>query len=147
MPSSGLDRKSTRLNSSHLVISYAVFWLRSEEHTSELQSPCNLVCRLLLEKKNQNIAYTNTPAATRPRASGRPPRTRTARRAPLQRRRHELPRAHPPGQLVLFFFLMVRRPPISTLFPYPTLFRSPRSSLARPARPRSAIQVRQTLRA
>src|SRR5256885_9461117 len=25
--------------------------LRSEEHTSELQSPCNLVCRLLLEKK------------------------------------------------------------------------------------------------
>src|ERR1039457_7479149 len=26
---------------------------RSEEHTSELQSPCNLVCRLLLEKKQQ----------------------------------------------------------------------------------------------
>src|SRR3989454_7514075 len=26
-------------------------WKRSEEHTSELQSPCNLVCRLLLEKK------------------------------------------------------------------------------------------------
>src|SRR6266566_7560741 len=30
---------------------------RSEEHTSELQSPCNLVCRLLLEKKNK---HTNT---------------------------------------------------------------------------------------
>src|SRR5256885_4100809 len=29
-------------------------WLRSEEHTSELQSPCNLVCRLLLEKKKKN---------------------------------------------------------------------------------------------
>src|SRR2546426_4176718 len=28
---------------------------RSEEHTSELQSPCNLVCRLLLEKKKNNI--------------------------------------------------------------------------------------------
>src|SRR5688500_19973028 len=27
--------------------------MRSEEHTSELQSPCNLVCRLLLEKKNE----------------------------------------------------------------------------------------------
>src|SRR2546426_1748796 len=27
---------------------------RSEEHTSELQSPCNLVCRLLLEKKKTN---------------------------------------------------------------------------------------------
>src|ERR1039457_5596652 len=29
--------------------------IRSEEHTSELQSPCNLVCRLLLEKKKQNM--------------------------------------------------------------------------------------------
>src|SRR5256885_7692993 len=28
--------------------------IRSEEHTSELQSPCNLVCRLLLEKKKKN---------------------------------------------------------------------------------------------
>src|SRR5256885_9273123 len=28
---------------------------RSEEHTSELQSPCNLVCRLLLEKKNNSL--------------------------------------------------------------------------------------------
>src|SRR5256885_9967063 len=42
----------------------AGFWLvgpfglqaaRSEEHTSELQSPCNLVCRLLLEKKNEHL--------------------------------------------------------------------------------------------
>src|ERR1039457_4490596 len=31
---------------------------RSEEHTSELQSPCNLVCRLLLEKKNENVNYS-----------------------------------------------------------------------------------------
>src|SRR2546426_6085968 len=31
---------------------------RSEEHTSELQSPCNLVCRLLLEKKKKK--YHNT---------------------------------------------------------------------------------------
>src|SRR5256885_3777058 len=30
----------------------ATWFTRSEEHTSELQSPCNLVCRLLLEKKN-----------------------------------------------------------------------------------------------
>src|SRR5256885_10968922 len=29
-------------------------WARSEEHTSELQSPCNLVCRLLLEKKKHS---------------------------------------------------------------------------------------------
>src|SRR5258707_8761710 len=49
------DRKSTRLNSSHANISYAVFCLkkifRSEEHTSELQSPQYLVCRLLLGKE------------------------------------------------------------------------------------------------
>src|SRR2546426_8723190 len=30
------------------------YFFRSEEHTSELQSPCNLVCRLLLEKKKKN---------------------------------------------------------------------------------------------
>src|SRR5256885_3254430 len=36
--------------------------LRSEEHTSELQSPCNLVCRLLLEKK--------TPRRDRPPREG-----------------------------------------------------------------------------
>src|SRR5688500_20033471 len=35
--------------------SWGGYWApRSEEHTSELQSPCNLVCRLLLEKKKQN---------------------------------------------------------------------------------------------
>src|SRR2546426_1885159 len=38
---------------------------RSEEHTSELQSPCNLVCRLLLEKKKP--------------ATARPPSSRSAR--------------------------------------------------------------------
>src|SRR5256885_2916908 len=41
------------------------FGRRSEEHTSELQSPCNLVCRLLLEKKNS--APTNTKQFTPPR--------------------------------------------------------------------------------
>src|SRR5260370_11650682 len=41
-----------------------MLFLRSEEHTSELQSHLNLVCRLLLEKKkhrnNQNIRYLHT---------------------------------------------------------------------------------------
>src|SRR5256885_7265794 len=32
--------------------------LRSEEHTSELQSPCNLVCRLLLEKKQTTYSHS-----------------------------------------------------------------------------------------
>src|SRR3989442_10158737 len=47
------DRKSTRLNSSHVRISYAVFCLKKKEHTSELQSRPHLVCRLLLEKKKK----------------------------------------------------------------------------------------------
>src|SRR5256885_13085175 len=33
----------------------AAVGVRSEEHTSELQSPCNLVCRLLLEKKKVDV--------------------------------------------------------------------------------------------
>src|SRR2546426_5856401 len=39
---------------------------RSEEHTSELQSPCNLVCRLLLEKKKKKtyrLIYTSSKCA------------------------------------------------------------------------------------
>src|SRR2546426_5831026 len=39
---------------------------RSEEHTSELQSPCNLVCRLLLEKKNIPICASTGRPASRP---------------------------------------------------------------------------------
>src|SRR2546426_10514964 len=35
---------------------------RSEEHTSELQSPCNLVCRLLLEKKKKNTDTSLLPS-------------------------------------------------------------------------------------
>src|SRR2546426_6569413 len=42
--------KLTRPNGSEVI---KVALQRSEEHTSELQSPCNLVCRLLLEKKNE----------------------------------------------------------------------------------------------
>src|SRR5256885_7387324 len=34
--------------------------VRSEEHTSELQSPCNIVCRLLLEKKKENYEFHAT---------------------------------------------------------------------------------------
>src|SRR5256885_2987685 len=45
-------------------------WNRSEEHTSELQSPCNLVCRLLLEKKKKHqvvrqALYRHTPCPAR----------------------------------------------------------------------------------
>src|SRR5256885_7783943 len=53
VPAVGLSRAASQQGAA--VISPALragLWLgRSEEHTSELQSPCNLVCRLLLEKK------------------------------------------------------------------------------------------------
>src|SRR2546426_6532920 len=39
--------------------------VRSEEHTSELQSPCNLVCRLLLEKKNTTRQDKSLPTLQR----------------------------------------------------------------------------------
>src|SRR2546426_3330915 len=40
---------------------------RSEEHTSELQSPCNLVCRLLLEKKKNHVTVPSPHARVPPR--------------------------------------------------------------------------------
>src|SRR5436189_1447480 len=55
--------------------------LRSEEHTSELQSPMYLVCRLLLEKKNSHGATRPTQRFTRTPA--RP--LDTSRRAPIPR--------------------------------------------------------------
>src|SRR2546426_9221636 len=43
---------------------------RSEEHTSELQSPCNLVCRLLLEKKTKALrAHESTLSCRLPRTA------------------------------------------------------------------------------
>src|SRR2546426_2455779 len=49
-----VDQMVDRLNRLRQVVRRDVGRPRSEEHTSELQSPCNLVCRLLLEKKKDN---------------------------------------------------------------------------------------------
>src|SRR6266571_4221854 len=98
---------------------------RSEEHTSELQSHVNLVCRLLLEKKknfylknkkkkkkkknikilNKQIYYTLTIII-------------------LLTLFYNFFYFFFFFNFSLFFFLMIRRPPRSTLFPYTTLFRS-----------------------
>src|ERR1022692_2692233 len=98
--------------------------LRSEEHTSELQSPCNLVCRLLLEK---NITCYHSPARfpVLPRLSINPtPWQPRARSKCTLIKGQQCKGCKRLGCLVLFFFLMIRRPPRSTLFPYTTLFRS-----------------------
>src|SRR5256885_3511947 len=47
-------RGSVAQRSRRVAEPYTTSRSRSEEHTSELQSPCNLVCRLLLEKKKRN---------------------------------------------------------------------------------------------
>src|SRR6266550_3986861 len=82
------DRKSTRLNSSHGYISYAVFCLK---------------------KKKAGRQHLDAGAIF-----GVVPKPLWERRIALDVR--------------IFFFLMIRRPPRSTLFPYTTLFRSTRNS-------------------
>src|SRR2546426_7710822 len=52
-PSVCLAAKASQNLTPGPLLDSAKLLLRSEEHTSELQSPCNLVCRLLLEKKKR----------------------------------------------------------------------------------------------
>src|SRR5471030_2441889 len=96
--------------------------VRSEEHTSELQSLRHLVCRLLLEKKKTGLcrSYDGKHRQRRYRINAARERPRRPRALALSRRRG---RGDPPDRLHVFF-VMIRRPPRSTLFPYTTLFRS-----------------------
>src|SRR3989454_914816 len=96
-PSNPRDRKSTRLNSSHLVISYAVFCLKKKK---------------------------NTPAPSRATVL-RPSHTETLFSFHIFSCTPSYSHLHLSRLLLFFFFfLMIRRPPRSTLFPYTTLFRS-----------------------
>src|SRR3954465_11943294 len=94
---------------------------RSEEHTSELQSHDNLVCRLLLEKNTSDLAtqsYVTTPA--RPDYT-RPPRaaSRAPPRAAAPRGADATPADRAPSR---FFFFKVSRPSKLYPFPQPRLF-------------------------
>src|ERR1035438_10401004 len=94
-------------------------YARSEEHTSELQSLRHVVCRLLLEKKKTISRPASSIVPAPPAASPHitPP---GPSEAPQGFSRRSAPKATSPP---LFFFLMIRGPPRSTLFPYTTLFR------------------------
>src|SRR5476649_2933952 len=83
---------------------------RSEEHTSELQSHSDFVCRLLLEKKNAMLKAAERLMILLIDVF-------IVSSALLLAARLQ------PAILYFFFFLMIRRPPRSTLFPYTTLFR------------------------
>src|SRR3989337_245100 len=97
-----LDRKSTRLNSSHGSISYAVFCLK---------------------KKKKDSPYANS-SKTAFATGGSPPIPNRSRWSLGRAGEAPPPRRSPRVRARFFFFLMIRRPPRSTLFPYTTLFRS-----------------------
>src|SRR6185436_14862150 len=93
---------------------------RSEEHTSELQSPDHLVCRLLLEKKKKHFSHTvglktiySLPNRVTRVVAGSFCNHSWIACVVFFYLEHNF----------YFFFLMIRRPPRSTLFPYTTLFR------------------------
>src|ERR1019366_7471387 len=94
--------------------------IRSEEHTSELQSLTNLVCRLLLEKKKPKkqggglLRSTNLHVWAIAYLTWLGRIARGLGGSSIRRRRKPC----------FFFFLMIRRPPRSPLFPYTPLFRS-----------------------
>src|SRR6266571_2404022 len=96
------DRKSTRLNSSHMSISYAVFCLKKKNkkydcvfYIKKYVTGNDLsLKKTIIETGHHNITFILTYTA-----------------------------CALPFTLTSFFFLMIRRPPRSTLFPYTTLFR------------------------
>src|SRR5215475_3879881 len=104
------DRKSTRLNSSHVKISYAVFCLKKKKKICSVAWFIVEINRQLnepLSKYNLSLCFFCVFMFVLLRYFD----FRT--------------------YFVFFFFLMIRRPPRSTLFPYTTLFRSPRGVLTK----------------
>src|SRR3954466_5386489 len=108
-----LDRKSTRLNSSHTIISYAVFCLKKKPSTAWPR------LHLVVARAGWVVGVS------------RPAGSRALLVVPV---------------IVLVFFLMIRRPPRSTLFPYTTLFRSRRRGRARARAERRAARARRCIR-
>src|SRR5215204_6201146 len=100
------DRKSTRLNSSHTVISYAVFCLKKKKLIAE-----NSDIHTKIENKENSKILREVSVMF-----GAFPECYFYFACSFDK-------IHG-----VFFFLMIRRPPRSTLFPYTTLFRSPTST-------------------
>src|SRR6202521_2895304 len=91
---------------------------RSEEHTSELQSPQNLVCRLLLEKK-KNLKRQLESAGENLDSHIK----HTLSKPAVAAKKQDIVPVIQGTIEDAIFFLMKRRPPNSTPFPYTTLFR------------------------
>src|SRR6202022_132153 len=97
--------------------------VRSEEHTSELQSPDHLVCRLLLEKKKEQCMEPND--ELRVARWGQRGRRGDQRAVHSSVRPHDSTplRLYPPRALSSLFFLKKRPPPKFPPFPPPAPFR------------------------
>src|SRR6202521_2994037 len=95
------DRKSTRLNSSHLRISYAVFCLKKKK--TQIVRHADLARGALLQRARDDLPRAAVARSSRVSVQRLASPSRALRSAPL-------------------FFLMIRRPPRSTLFPSPPLF-------------------------
>src|SRR6266849_2341736 len=111
-PRAARDRKSTRLNSSHEWISYAGFCLKKK----------NDIGCLLLRSRHAHNGFEN------------PGMRAAAAQVAGQSLLHLLERRLGILSHHIFFFLMIRRPPRSTLFPYTTLFRSEPTCWSRSSR-------------
>src|SRR5690554_1141819 len=136
------DRKSTRLNSSHVRISYAVFCLKKKTRSasccasasrknarrrrravcSRLSAPAGMGASRIVQGRPRRAASAATHSAS---ASDSAPRSLSftgiacAAKPSSTSAWSRQTKSAPPD----FFFLMIRRPPRSTLFPYTTLFR------------------------
>src|ERR1022692_4726729 len=109
--------------------------LGSEEHTSELQSPCNLVCGFCLDRKSTRlnsshlvISYAvfclkKKKDSLSRRGQGKPRKEGIDEVVSRMQGGFRLETRIRPCIRDIFFFLMIRRPPESTLFPYPALSR------------------------
>src|SRR6202521_4979899 len=97
------DRKSTRLNSSHLRISYAVFCLKKKKNKYQIQLHKNQLYEPFIDMCLIHTLHAQTVCFS-------------CARLCVQSFSFFF--------FFFFFFLMIRRPPRSTLFPYTTLFRS-----------------------
>src|SRR5476651_1543760 len=102
-----------------------IFAARSEEHTSELQSRQYLVCRLLLEKKKRDQQMHGAEEEDNREQLQVDRLVAQGLRMGCATSLFFSIFTLPPPQCGVLFFLMIRRPPRSTLFPYTTLFRSP----------------------
>src|SRR5256885_8371968 len=78
---SALRNRALAVAQRHRISTQALRHGRSEEHTSELQSPCNLVCRLLLEKKKRKTITDSRAKAGRATRDEAHPHSRLQQRS------------------------------------------------------------------